>query len=365
MNDDRVTRNLHANRALLSRRNWLQRSAASALGAALVASGAVWGEDHLAADEPEGVKVPTHEDTFGLLKQGKKIPVIFDSDIGGDIDDTWALVFLMKCPELDVKLLVSDAGNTIYRARLMAKMMDVFQRGDMPIGMGIKQGDEPSNQSQWIGDFQLSQYRGPIHKDGVQAMIDTIHASSDPVTVIATGGVPTVAAALQRDPTIVRNARFVGMHGSIYRGYGDGSQPAAEANVRTAPKALATVFAAPWECSITPLDTCDRVVLRGEKFQKVYGCQKPEVKALMANYMAWRAGWVPPFDRSKRSTTLFDTVAVYMAFSEDLLQMKDLPIKVTEGGMTVVDPSKRTVRCAIDWNDLAAFENLLVERITA
>ncbi len=183
--------------------------------------------------------------------------------------------------------------------------------------------------------------------------------------MIAIGGVPTVSAALRRDPTIVHKARFVGMHGSIYRGYGDGSPPAPEANVKTDPQALATVFDAPWECSITPLDTCDRVTLGGEKYQKVYRCGKPEVRALVENYRTWKASWIPPIDRSQRSTTLFDTVAVYMAFSEELLTMKELPIKVTDEGMTVVDAAQRPVRCAVDWSDLAAFEDLLVQRITS
>ena len=38
------------------------------------------------------------------------IPVIFDTDIGSDIDDTWALGFLLRCPELDVKLVTTDRG---------------------------------------------------------------------------------------------------------------------------------------------------------------------------------------------------------------------------------------------------------------
>ena len=36
-----------------------------------------------------------------------KIPVILDTDIGGDIDDTWALAMLLKSPELDLKLVRS------------------------------------------------------------------------------------------------------------------------------------------------------------------------------------------------------------------------------------------------------------------
>ncbi len=34
----------------------------------------------------------------------RPMPVILDTDIGDDIDDTWALGLLLKSPELDLKL---------------------------------------------------------------------------------------------------------------------------------------------------------------------------------------------------------------------------------------------------------------------
>ncbi len=49
--------------------------------------------------------------TFAADKASAKvgrIPVILDTDIGGDIDDTWALGLLLKSPELDLKLVVGD-----------------------------------------------------------------------------------------------------------------------------------------------------------------------------------------------------------------------------------------------------------------
>ncbi|MFZ5831573.1 MAG: hypothetical protein ACOY3P_15925, partial [Planctomycetota bacterium] len=55
---------------------------------------------------------------------GKKIPVIFDTDIGGDIDDTWALGMLLKRPEFDVKLVVGDYGQPEYRAKLLARFLE-------------------------------------------------------------------------------------------------------------------------------------------------------------------------------------------------------------------------------------------------
>lgn len=45
-------------------------------------------------------------------------PARTDADIGTDIDDTWALIHLLKCPELDVKLVVSDHGDTMNTLRL-------------------------------------------------------------------------------------------------------------------------------------------------------------------------------------------------------------------------------------------------------
>ncbi len=62
-------------------------------------------------------------------------------------------------------------------------------------------------------------------EDGVDAIIKTIRESPDPVTVVAIGPVPNIAEALKRDPSIVHNARFVGMHGSIRLGYGGKPTP--------------------------------------------------------------------------------------------------------------------------------------------
>ena len=70
-----------------------------------------------------------------------RIPVILDTDIGDDIDDTWALVMLLKSPELDLRLVVTDFGDTVYRARLVAKLLQVAGRTDVPIGIGIRQAE--------------------------------------------------------------------------------------------------------------------------------------------------------------------------------------------------------------------------------
>ena len=125
-------------------------------------------------------------------------------------------------------------------------------------------------------------------------------------------------------------------------------------------------IAAPWEVSITPLDTCGIVHLEGEKYQKVYRSKDPVTQALIENYRVWcktRGRGVQ--DSTKRSSTLFDTVAVYMSFTEKLLEMEELRLRVTDDGRTVIDAQSRSVRCATRWKDLPAFEDELVRRLTS
>ena len=294
-------------------------------------------------------------------------PVIMDADIGDDIDDTWALLMLLGMPELDLRLVVGDYGNAIYRGRLFAKLLETVGRSDVPVGLGLGIADRPGQQSGWVGDYQLQDYPGTVIEDGVQAIIQVIKGSPEPVTLLCLGPVPNIAEALRREPSIATNARFVGMHGSIYRGYGESSQPAPEYNVRQDPQSLQAVFAAPWDCAITPLDTCGQVVLDGPEYAQLHRSEQVVLKALMANFRAWLPGapYIDPnLDPGQTSTTLFDTVAVYMAARRDLLEMRSLPLRVTDDGYTVIDPARgRPVDCAIGWRDMAAFETYLVSTL--
>lgn len=293
----------------------------------------------------------------------KRTPVILDTDIGDDIDDTWALGLLLKSPELDVKLVVGDYGKPLYRTKIIAKFLETVGRTDIPIGMGIDtsvHGGGP--QSDWVKDYNLNKYPGKIYPDGVQAIIDTIMNSPEKVTLICIGPLPNIAAALEREPRIAEKARFVGMHGSVRKGYGGSKDISAEWNVKADVKACQKVFTAPWDMLITPLDTCGLVNLSGERYRKVRDSQDPICKAIIQNYRIWSSK--DPKAAEERSSTLFDTVAVYLAISTDLVKVETLGIKVDDKGFTLIDENAKKVRCATDWNTLDGFRDFLVNRLT-
>jgi len=98
-----------------------------------------------------------------------KIPVILDTDICMDIDDTWALAMLLQSPEFDIKLITTAVGDTTAKTKVVAKMLQTAGRTDIPIGTGIAIGDMKNGHGQdgWVTDFDLSKYAGKIYPDGV------------------------------------------------------------------------------------------------------------------------------------------------------------------------------------------------------
>jgi len=293
----------------------------------------------------------------------RKIPVILDTDIGDDIDDTWALGLALKCPEFDVKLVVGDHGKPLYRTRLIAKFLERAGRTDIPIGMALDtRMHGGGRQSAWVADYNLNRYPGRIYPDGVQAIIDTILQSPEPVTVIGIGPVPNLAAALQREPRIAQKARFVGMHGSVRKGYGNSPQPHAEYNVKEDASACQRVLGAAWDIIITPLDTCGLIQLKGAEYARVRQAADPICQAILENYRIWlEAGQKAQADT--RSSILFDTVAVYLAIEDRLCTMEELGIRVTDDGFTVIDPAAKKMRVATAWKDQPAFDRWLASRL--
>lgn len=290
------------------------------------------------------------------------IPVILDTDIGDDIDDTWALAMMLKSPELDVKLIAATYRNTRYRARIIAKLLDIADRSDIPIAIGPGEPESDGHQSAWVGDYTLDQYPGIIEEDGVGAIIKTIMDSPVPVTVISIGPLTNMAAALVREPRIADRVKFIGMHGSVLRGYEGSAEIAKEWNIVADIPSAQISFSAAWPMTITPLDTCGVIRLSGEKYQAVVGCDDILTRAVIENYRAWAKlnDWANP---EVSSTVLFDTVAIYLAFSRDLLHIHPHGIRVTDDGLTVLDDNAKIIECALDWKEIAAFEDFLVARL--
>jgi inosine-uridine nucleoside N-ribohydrolase len=266
--------------------------------------------------------------------------------------------------------VVTDFGNTVHRAKIVARLLEIAGRTDIPIGIGIQENDAESPQAEWVKGYELSRYPGQLLKDGVQAMIDTAMSSREPLTLVAIGPPPNIRVALEREPRIAGKLRLARMYGSLRRGSGGKPKPEAEWNVRASPAAARALLEAPWaEAISTPLDTCGLVQLKGPRYARVRDSEDPLLRALIENYRLWclRRDWCARDAEYvvSKSSTLFDTVAVYLAISHELVETEALGVRVTDEGMTVPHPAARSLRWATEWRDLDGFEEWLAARLTA
>ena len=303
------------------------------------------------------------------MNETKKTPVILQTDIGGDIDDFWALVMLLKQPWLDLKMILTDTGHTVYRAAICAKLLELAGRTDVVVGAGIVEWPDARHQKShydWVADYPLASYPN-YTPDGVNRFIEMVKASPEPVTLIAIGPAPSLAAALKKAPEIASKIRFVGMFGSVYRTYQLEPGQSAEYNVAVDIPSARTVFSADWlSAAITPIDTCGCIRLKGALYQRIEKSNDKLVAAIRDVYRIWLNGGKRKDDMPapEASSVLFDTVAVHMATTFRFLKMEKLNLIVDDKGFTKIDPAGKPFDTAVDWTDLPAYEEFLVETLT-
>jgi len=289
------------------------------------------------------------------------IPVIFDTDLGDDIDDVWALAMLLRSPELAPQLILTAYRDTEARAKIAAKALAIANRADIPIGIGLRGEPKPEAMAQypWAADYDLGRYPGRIYADGVQAMIDFVRASPEPITLIAIAPTPNIAEALRRAPDIAGRIHYVGMQGSVYRGYQGSPEPSAEWNVVADIASCQKTFAAPWKSmTITPLDSCGVVQLNAEEYRVIANSADPLMRAVVEGYRIWLRGTPDTV-----SSILYDTVAVFLAYSRRWLKMETLRLLVDDKGYTRIHPQGQPMAVAVGWFDLPAYRAYLVKRL--
>ena len=94
----------------------------------------------------------------------KADPVIFDTDIGTDIDDAYALVALIRRPELELLGVTTVSSDAVARARLAAKLLSVAggEWASVPVYPGISTATQYMKQVEWAEGFTSPN----LHDDG-------------------------------------------------------------------------------------------------------------------------------------------------------------------------------------------------------
>ena len=71
-----------------------------------------------------------------------RIPLLFDTDIGSDIDDAVCLAYLLRQPRCELLGVTTVSGQPRARAALADAVCQAAGRRDIPIHAGSEQGED-------------------------------------------------------------------------------------------------------------------------------------------------------------------------------------------------------------------------------
>lgn len=292
-------------------------------------------------------------------RAAESVPVIFDTDIGTDIDDAYALIALIRRPELELLGVTTVASDAVARARLAAKLLHAAGApwSRVPVYAGLSTPTQYMKQVEWATGFSAPN----LHEDGgIEFMRRTILARPGQVTIIAVGELTNVAALLERSPDVAKHIKAIAlMGGSFHRGFAPGSKPEPEWNIKSNVKAARTVFTSGVPLLVAPLDSTADLKLTPEMRARIFLAGTPVNDALASLDQIWRH----TNEWKADAPTLFDVLAVELVAPHREYGLQPLAVDIADDGLTRVVPGTPNAQVALAV-DTAAFLEDFVGHLT-
>jgi purine nucleosidase len=266
----------------------------------------------------------------GFAQQPGNMKIILDTDIGDDIDDAWALAFLVSHQDFQPLGVTITHGNTPARMKIACKLLHITGRSDIPVAVGRKTSDGYYQQYTWAEDFTAKK---PIAQPAADFIIEQVKKYPGEVTILAVGPLQNLADALRKEPNLPKLVkRVVLMSGCIYGTANKPGTPVREWNVYQSTVDSQLVYGAGLPLTIVPLDSTSHVKLSDEERKQVSDYRSPLTYALECLYRLWLSG---PTSRM----TLHDQLAVAESAAPGRFfnRFETLPIFVDDQGFTRID----------------------------
>lgn len=267
--------------------------------------------------------------------------VIIDTDPG--VDDTMAIFFALRSPELDVIGLTTIFGNvrTDLATTNALRLLEIAGRTDIPVAKGA---DDPL-----AGPF-----KGPVpfvHGDDGQGnvalpapqtqaieqtaaafIIEQIMAAPGEVTLVPLGPLTNIALAVRLEPRIAQNVKEVVLMGGNALCPGNAT-PAAEANIHNDPEAADVVFGAGWPVTMVGLDVTHKVNLTPEHIARYEASADPLARHIARILPHYRA-YFEKVNPAMRGIYVHDSSAVAYVIDPALFETKQWPLRVETQGFS-------------------------------
>lgn len=258
-----------------------------------------------------------------------KMKIILDTDIGGDIDDAWALGFVINYPHFEPLGVTIAHGFTPARAKVALKLLHRTGRDDIPVAVGRQTDSVVRDQFAWAEDYAATK---PVNVPAAQFLVDTVTKYPKQVTVVAVGPLENIADAIRLSPDFKNNIKQLVLMSGCIHGRSNNRPPVAEWNVRASAKDAQVVYASGIPTRIVPLDSTTHVLLKNEERFALRKHKSPLTQSLELLYRLWMA-------RPDARMILHDQLAVAEAACPGRFfgKREPLPLVVDDQGWTRID----------------------------
>src|SRR5438105_1860090 len=162
----------------------------------------------------------------------EKVPLLWDTDLGSDIDDAFALALILASPELDLRGVTTVSGDAQVRALMACRFLTMTGRRHTPVAAGS--APQPPREISATG-----QYRYYYHPDVLfnrtirpqkETAVDFLYArlkgQPGKITLVATGPLTNIARLITQKPDCKPWIRRIVLTGGFLRTGPEGKPPA-------------------------------------------------------------------------------------------------------------------------------------------
>lgn len=299
-----------------------------------------------------------------------------------DVDDAYAITLAAKSPELTVEGITTVYGDTLIRARIALKLLQLAGRSDIPVIVGEEEPISENKRALRLGvegkgiltpqDDKLEVTPG----NAVDFIMSKASASKKGLTIITIGALTNVAVAIKKEPDIKQGIKELVLMGGIISPpeiNGKKVPYDTEYNFTCDPEATRIVFESGIPITLVPIDiTMNPQNYLGEKeIAKLREADTPLTITLLEMTKIWLdlyKEFAPILSLSPAMVRawMHDPLTVAVTLKKEIFKIEKMNLQVDtqeEKAVLILDEKGVEVQVCTD-ADFNQFKRLLIERLT-
>jgi inosine-uridine nucleoside N-ribohydrolase len=243
----------------------------------------------------------------------EKQPILWDTDIGSDVEDSFALALILASPELELRGVSTVSGDTQVRALMACRFLTMTGRRHTAVAAGM--APQPKGEISPTGlyryyyhpDVLFNRTTRPVKESAVDFLYSKLKAQQGKITLVAAGPLTNIARLISEKPECkpwIRKIVF----------------PMDEATVRSDVKATQAVFASDIPILVLPRHLTDILTLDQGGLERVFLPGTALSLQVQAMFQLW----------DKETPGLTDALAVALCLDEGFCQWKETRLELDD-----------------------------------